>query len=99
MQRLFCLMLLCAALGPSISAQEPDLPHAAIEDEASLSTVWNLFTNISAWPDWHKEIESASLQSPLSVGAVFHWGTAGLNIASTIGELVPQQRIAWARSE
>ena len=37
MQRLFCLVLLCAALGASISAQEPDLPHASVEDEATLA--------------------------------------------------------------
>jgi uncharacterized protein len=37
MQKLFCLMLLCAALGTSASAQELDLAQAAVKDEAALA--------------------------------------------------------------
>jgi putative CocE/NonD family hydrolase len=37
MQKLFCLMILCAALGTSASAQELDLPQDAVKDEAALA--------------------------------------------------------------
>lgn len=79
-----------------IDRTAPVVTREEIRIAAPLSTVWKLFTNISRWPEWHKEIERASLDGPLSVGATFHWRTAGLDIASTIGELAPQQRIAWS---
>jgi uncharacterized membrane protein len=79
-----------------IDRNAPVITRDEIVIKAPLGTVWNLFTNINAWPQWNKEIESASLQGPLDVGAVFHWSTAGMIIASTISELIPQQRIAWS---
>jgi hypothetical protein len=45
---------------------------------------------------WQEDIDSASLEGPLAVGAVFHWSTGGLDISTTIGELVPQEHIAWS---
>jgi uncharacterized membrane protein len=79
-----------------IDRNAPVITRDEIVIKAPPGTVWNLFININAWPEWNKEIESASLLSPLAVGSVFHWSTAGMIIASTIGELIPQQRIAWS---
>jgi len=79
-----------------IDRNAPVITRDEIQIKASLDTVWNLFTNISAWPDWNKEIESASLQTPLTVGSIFQWSTAGLNITSTIGELIPKELVAWS---
>lgn len=79
-----------------IDLSAPVITRGEILINAPLNAVWNMFTNINAWPDWHKEIESASLQTPLAVGSVFHWSTAGLIIASTISELIPKERIAWS---
>lgn len=64
--------------------------------EASLDTVWRVFTNIANWTQWNKDINQASLDGPLTVGSAIHWTTAGMDIVSTIGELVPQQRIVWS---
>jgi uncharacterized membrane protein len=79
-----------------IDRNAPVITRDEIQIKASLNTVWNLFTNISEWPEWHKEIESASLQTSLAVGSIFQWSTAGLNITSTVGELILKERIAWS---
>lgn len=79
-----------------INHNAPVITRDDILIKAPLSTVWNLFTSIPAWPNWNKAIERASLQTPLAVGSVFYWSTAGMEIASTIGELIPQKRIAWS---
>ena len=63
---------------------------------ASLQTVWHIFTNVPKWTQWNKDINQASLDGPLTVGSAVHWTTAGMNIVSTIGELIPQQRIVWS---
>src|SRR6266851_4036469 len=79
-----------------IDTRAPVITRDEIGIAAPSSRVWDLLTNISEWPKWNKDIQSASLSTPLAVGAVFTWSTAGLNIASTVGELVPQKRIAWS---
>jgi len=79
-----------------INRNAPVITRDAIVIAAPLSTVWNLLTDIAAWPEWQQDINRASLEGPLAAGAVFHWSTAGLDIASTIGALVPQERIGWS---
>ncbi|MFD5918763.1 SRPBCC family protein [Kitasatospora sp. NPDC058201] len=63
--------------------------------EASLDTVWSLHTDIDNWPDWNADIDRARLGGPPSVGDSFTWLTHGMNITSTIRELVPGRRIVW----
>ncbi|MFF4317919.1 SRPBCC family protein [Streptomyces sp. NPDC001568] len=63
--------------------------------EAPLATVWELHTDIDGWPLWNTGIDRARLDGPLAVGAGFTWLTHGLDITSTIRELVPGQRIVW----
>ena len=62
---------------------------------APLATVWGLHTDIDAWPRWNAGIDTAELAGDLAVGSQFTWETSGLTITSTIGEIVPQRRIAW----
>jgi uncharacterized membrane protein len=47
-----------------IDQNAPVITRDEILIKAPLTTVWNLFTNINAWPDWHKEIQSACLKTP-----------------------------------
>lgn len=62
---------------------------------APLEKVWNLHTNINAWPSWNSDIVKAQLHSDLAVGTVFEWETHGLSVASTIYQLQPHVEIAW----
>ncbi len=80
-----------------IDRNAPAITQDEIFIAASLGTVWDLFTDISRWPEWHSDVSSARLEGPLAAGTVFRWSTAGLDdIASTIGEMIPEQRIAWS---
>ena len=72
------------------------ISRAEINIAAPPDRVWEVFTNISAWPDWHDGIESATLDDPLAVGASFQWHTWGLDVTSMIGELIPHQRLVWS---
>ncbi|MFJ1707534.1 SRPBCC family protein [Kitasatospora sp. NPDC088346] len=63
--------------------------------DAPLTRVWTLHTNIAAWPIWHPDVERAELAGPLSRGSSFRWLTHGLDITSTVLELVPYRRIVW----
>ncbi|MEV4166271.1 SRPBCC family protein [Nonomuraea dietziae] len=65
--------------------------------DAPLSRVWDLHTDVNAWPSWQTDITTASASSdgPLAVGSVFHWSTFGLDIDSTVYAIEPGRRILW----
>jgi uncharacterized protein YndB with AHSA1/START domain len=80
----------------NISANAPIAAAHEIEIGADTQAVWDALTQIDRWPEWNTDIPKAHLAGPLAVNTVFHWETAGLSIASTIGELIPGQRIGWS---
>ncbi|MFE2145378.1 MFS transporter [Streptomyces sp. NPDC059456] len=63
--------------------------------DAPLATVWDLHTDIAAWPTWNTDIDRAELDGPLLPGNSFNWLTHGLDITSTVQEVVPGERIVW----
>ncbi|MFF5205273.1 SRPBCC family protein [Streptosporangium sp. NPDC000396] len=62
---------------------------------APLGRVWDLHTDVSSWPSWQPDITAARADGPLVPGAVFHWHTAGLDIASTVYAVEAPSRILW----
>ncbi|MFD9458295.1 SRPBCC family protein [Streptomyces sp. NPDC059985] len=63
--------------------------------DAAPATVWELHTDVDNWPVWNTGIDRVRLDGPLAVGTRFGWLTHGLDITSTIHELVPGRRIVW----
>ncbi|MEO6392008.1 MAG: SRPBCC family protein [Pyrinomonadaceae bacterium] len=80
----------------NIDRDAPVITQDEIVIAAPVEAVWGRLTDIDTWTEWNPEIASAKLDDPLAVGSVFRWTTVGMDIASTIGELVPHQRIAWS---
>ncbi|MEV4559165.1 SRPBCC family protein [Kitasatospora sp. NPDC049285] len=79
----------------TIDPTAPVVVLLAIEIDAPIERVWNLHTDIDHWADWLADIDSATLDGPLATGASFRWHTHGLDITSTVQELVPGERIVW----
>ncbi|MEU3312827.1 SRPBCC family protein [Streptomyces sp. NPDC006656] len=63
--------------------------------DAPLETVWALHTGIDSWADWNADVDQAKLDGPLQPGSSFHWKTHGLDITSTVREIVPGERLVW----
>ncbi|MFJ7913033.1 SRPBCC family protein [Kitasatospora sp. NPDC096204] len=79
----------------TIDENAPVIVRLSIEIDAPLETVWSLHTTIDDWPVWNTDVDQARLEGPLAEGASFTWRTHGLDITSTVHELVPGARIAW----
>jgi Polyketide cyclase / dehydrase and lipid transport len=75
-----------------IDANAPVITRDEIRIDAPPEVIWNIQTNISAWPQWQPEVDTAQLDGALTVGSVFHWETAGLQITSTVQEVDPPRR-------
>ncbi|WP_354644549.1 SRPBCC family protein [Kitasatospora camelliae] len=79
----------------TIDENAPAVVRLSTVIDAPLATVWQLHTDIAAWPTWHPDIEKVEFDGPLAPGSSFRWHTHGLDITSTIQDLVPGERIAW----
>ncbi|MFJ4152689.1 SRPBCC family protein [Streptomyces galbus] len=63
--------------------------------DAPLERIWALHTDIDAWAEWNADVDQAELDGPLLPGNSFRWTTHGLDITSTLREIVPGQRLVW----
>ena len=81
--------------GHSVDEDAPVVVRLSTTVDAPLATVWALHTDIGSWADWNPDIESVDFDGPLAPGAFFRWLTHGLDITSTIREVVPGERIVW----
>ncbi|ARF81851.1 SRPBCC family protein [Kitasatospora aureofaciens] len=80
---------------PTIDESAPVIVRLSTEINAPLERVWSLHTGIDNWPVWNPDIDQARLQGPLTEGTSFTWRTHGMEITSTVHELVPGARIVW----
>lgn len=81
-----------------IDRKAPVITQDRIVIAAPLSFIWDLHTDIASWPTWNTAIGRASVESPLAGGAVFRWSAAGLQMISTVRDLVTQERLGWSGS-
>ncbi|WP_419667559.1 SRPBCC family protein [Streptomyces sp. 2-1] len=79
----------------SVDEDAPVVVRLSTTVDAPLATVWALHTDIGSWADWNTDIDSVDFNGPLAPGASFRWLTHGLDITSTIREVVPGERIVW----
>ncbi|MGI5403661.1 SRPBCC family protein [Streptomyces sp. CA-135486] len=79
----------------TIDEHAPVVVRLSTTINASLADVWDLHTDIGSWAEWHPDIDRADFEGPLVPGASFTWLTAGLEITSTVYEVVPGRRIVW----
>jgi uncharacterized protein YndB with AHSA1/START domain len=79
----------------TIDETAPVIVRLSTTIDAPLDRVWALHTDIDAWPSWNADVDQATLNGPLLPGTSFTWKTHGLDITSTVRELIPGARIVW----
>lgn len=79
----------------TIDETAPVIVRLSTGIDAPLERVWALHTDVEGWPAWHTHIDRVESAGPLRPGGSFRWLTHGLDITSTVRELVPGERIVW----
>ncbi|MEU6986727.1 SRPBCC family protein [Streptomyces sp. NPDC046324] len=79
----------------TIDETAPVIVRLSTVIDAPLERVWALHTGIDAWADWNADIDRAELEGPLLPGHSFTWTTHGMDITSTVHEIVPGERLVW----
>ena len=72
--------------------------HNQIDIAAPPEVVWNIVTNVQAWPDWYVGATNLTVLSPdrrVGPGVVVSWRTMGLDFNSEVKEWEPPTRFAW----
>ena len=75
-----------------------DAPVVASDEiliRAPIQVVWDIQTDVAAWPSWQPDVDGAQADAPLAAGSVFHRRRGGLDITSTVEEIEPPHRIVW----
>lgn len=80
----------------NINPKAPVITNDEIIINAPLIDIWNIHTDISSWSDWNAEISASKIDAPPAIGKTFSWTIGGMDIVSTISELIPGQKIAWS---
>jgi uncharacterized protein YndB with AHSA1/START domain len=70
----------------NINTDAPVITRDEILIHAPIEAVWKIQTDVARWPSWQPEVDAAQADGPLTVGSVFRWHTAGLDITSTVAE-------------
>jgi uncharacterized protein YndB with AHSA1/START domain len=78
-----------------IDSNAPLSAKKEIEIIAPVEKVWALLTGIDDWPRWQPDVTRAGLRGDLTSGVDFEWNAKGVNITSTIKQIVPRQIIGW----
>jgi uncharacterized protein YndB with AHSA1/START domain len=78
-----------------INADAPVITRDEILIYAPIDSIWRIKTDVAGWPSWQPDVDGAQVDGPLSVGSVFRWQTAGLDITFTVEEVDAPRRIMW----
>jgi len=69
-----------------------------IDIAAPPQVVWDILTDVQAWPDWYEGATNLTVRSPdhrVGPGVVVSWRTMDMNFDSEVKEFEPPFRFAW----
>jgi len=73
----------------------PATASGELDIAASREVVWDVISEIGAWPSWNPEVKTARLEGPLAVGSVFRWNAGGASLTSTLRAVDPPRELSW----
>lgn len=73
--------------------------HNQIDISAPPEVVWDIITDVAAWPEWYSGAANVSIlhlvDGRVGPDSVVSWRTMGLNFDSVVREFEPPTRFAW----
>lgn len=79
-----------------IDRSAPAIATGELDIAASPEVVWDVISNIEAWPSWNPDVKTATLEGPLAVGSVFRWRAGGVSLTSTLGAVDSPREFSWS---
>jgi hypothetical protein len=79
-----------------INRSAPATASGELDIAASAEVVWDVISDIGAWPSWNPDVKNARLEGPLAVGSVFQWRAGGASLTSTLRVVDPPRELSWS---
>jgi uncharacterized protein YndB with AHSA1/START domain len=79
----------------SVDHQAPVLAHHETIVRAPIAVVWNLHTDVDAWPSWQTDITEAHIDGVMEPGSWFDWTSYNFPVRSTVYEVTDGARVLW----
>ncbi len=79
-----------------INRSAPATASGELDIAASPEVVWDVVSDIEAWPSWNPDVRTARLEGPLAVGSVFRWKAGGASLTSTLRVVDPPRELSWS---
>lgn len=79
----------------TLDTSAPVISRQSIVIPAPADVVWQLHTDIAAWPAWHPELRDASIDGEWAPGAKLTWHSGELLIASTVFQVEAGRSTLW----
>lgn len=78
-----------------VKRDAPVLAAGEIEIASEPEAVWDVLTDLAAWPSWNPDVKSMAFEGGLAEGAEFRWKAGPGTITSTIRRVEPPLLIGW----
>ncbi|MGH2740592.1 MAG: SRPBCC family protein [Actinomycetota bacterium] len=79
-----------------INSGAPATASGELDIAASLEVVWDVISDIGAWPFWNPDVKSARLEGPLAVSSVFRWKAGRASLTSRLRVVDPPSELSWS---
>ena len=78
-----------------IDRSAPAIAEGEVQIAAPPETVWEVISDIAAWPSWNTDVKSMKLEGPVAPGSTFRWKAGSSSLVSTLKVVDPPREIAW----
>ena len=78
-----------------IDRSAPATAEGEIQIAAPPETVWEVISDIAAWPSWNTDVKSMKLEGPVAPGSTFRWKSGSSSLVSTLKVVDPPREVAW----
>ena len=79
-----------------INSGAPATASGELVIAASREVVWDVISDIGAWPSWNSDVKTSRLEGPLAVGSVFRWKAGGASLTSTLRVVDAPRELSWS---
>jgi hypothetical protein len=78
-----------------IDRSAPAIAEAELPIGASPEVVWDVISDLERWPVWGPDIESVTVEGPITPGTTFRWRSRRMTLTSTLRVVDPPRELGW----
>lgn len=78
-----------------VDRSAPAVAEGSTQIAAPPDVVWDVISDLAAWPTWNRDVRSITLSGPLEPGSEFRWKSGASSLVSRLEVVDPPREIAW----